>query len=96
MAWSVSGFLRVLAADELLDLVLDAARGDVVAVGGGKSRREEVLERQHATRRLHELLVRHAADRGLVHAHGFGDFTQRERLEACTPRSKKSRCRSTM
>src|SRR3954465_12585830 len=50
--------LGVLVLDELLDLVLDAARRDVLAAGGREARAEEELEREHATRRLHELLVR--------------------------------------
>src|SRR3954465_12230094 len=40
--------LRVFFGDELLDLRLDAARGDVLALRGREPRREEELERQHA------------------------------------------------
>ena len=49
--------------------------------GGREAGREEELERQHAARRLDELLVRHAADGRLVHVDHFGHFAQRERLE---------------
>src|SRR3954464_4686960 len=73
--------LRVFFGDELLDLRLDAARRDVFALGRRQARRKEELERQYATRRLDELLVRHAADRRLVHVDHFGDFAQRQRLE---------------
>src|SRR5690606_18006534 len=38
-------------------------------------------ERQHASWRLHELLVRHTAHRALVHAHGLGYLAQRERAQ---------------
>src|SRR5206468_12470844 len=36
---------------------------------------------QQATRRLHVLLVGHAADRALVHVDDVGDLAQRERLQ---------------
>ena len=57
-------------------------RADTSSPGRGRQAgREEELERQHAARRLHELLVRHAAHRRLVHVDDFGHFAQRERLE---------------
>ena len=49
--------------------------------GGGERRREEELERQHAARRLHELLVGHATDGGLVHRDHLGDLAQGERAQ---------------
>src|ERR1043165_9372151 len=73
--------LGILVGDELLYLRLDATRRDVFAGGGGQAGGEEELERQHPARRLHELLVRHAAHRGFVHVDDLGHLTQGERLE---------------
>src|SRR5678816_1604152 len=73
--------LRIFLGDELLDLRLDAAGRDVLARRGRETGREEKFEREHAARRLHELLVRHAAHRRFVHVDHLGHFAKRERLE---------------
>jgi hypothetical protein len=86
----------VFARHQLLDLVLDAARRHVVAVGSLEPRREEELERQHAARRLHELLVRDALTVDSCMPTASATSRSVSGLQAWTPRSKNSRCRSTM
>ena len=46
---------------------------------------EEIAHFEHALRRVHVLVVDHAADGGLVHADVVGDVAQHERTQVLDP-----------
>src|SRR5262249_40460656 len=70
---------RVLVLDDLADALLDRHRPHAVAVRAADPAMEEVLQLEHALRRVHVLVVDDAADGRFVHADVVGHVTQDER-----------------
>ena len=98
IAWSVSGLCGVLLRHELLDLVLDAARRDVLAVGGLESPDEKKYLSGSTPRGVCTNFSFVTRLTRWTRACPIASATSRSvsGRRYCTPFSKKSRCRSTM